>query len=190
MPELMGMRGSEHGVLEFDAVPVAESDLIGEEGQGLEVALRGFLDQSRAAIAQTCVGLAQRALELAIEFASQRVTFGKPIAERQAIQMKLAEMTTAIAAGRHLALDAARRFDAGATITLEAAMAKLHGIEMVGKVTDDALRIFGGRGLTTAYPIERIYRDARTLWFEEGTAEIQKTVIARELLGRSAAATD
>lgn len=185
MPDMMGMRGSAHGLLEFDAVAVAHGQMVGAEGRGLEVALRGFLDQSRAAIAQTCVGLAQQALDLAIAFAGERVTFGKPIAARQAVQIKLAEMATAIAAGRHLALDAARRFDAGESITLEAAMAKLHGIEMVGKVTDEALRIFGGRGLTRAYPIERIYRDARTLWFEEGTAEIQKTVIARELLGRA-----
>lgn len=182
MPPMMGMRGSEHGVLEFDRTPVPVSHRLGEEGQGLEVALRGFLDQSRAAIAITCVGLAQRALDLSVAFAKERVTFGRPIAQRQAIQMHLAEMATDIAAARHLAMDAARHYDAGQPLTTQAAMAKLFGLEMVGRVTDAALRIFGGRGLTTAFPIERIYRDARTLWFEEGTAEIQKTVIARALL--------
>lgn len=182
MPEMMGMKGSEHGVLEFREAPVPAGNLIGGEGQGLEIVLRGFLDQSRAAIAQSCVGIAQRSLELAVEFAKQRVTFGKPIAERQAIQMRLAEMATAIQAGRHLVLDAARRFDAGLPLAREAAMAKVFCLEMVGEVTDKALRIFGGRGLTMAYPIERLYRDARALWFEEGTAEIQKTVIARDLL--------
>lgn len=182
MPEMMGMRGSEHGILEFRDAPVPAANLIGQEGQGLEIVLRGFLDQSRAAIAQSCVGIAQRSLELAVEFAKQRVTFGKPIAERQAIQMMLAEMATAIQAGRHLVMDAARRFDAGLPLPKEAAMAKVFCLEMVGQVTDKALRIFGGRGLTTAYPIERLYRDARALWFEEGTAEIQKTVIARDLL--------
>lgn len=182
MPEMMGMKGSEHGILEFRDAPVPAANLIGQEGQGLEIVLRGFLDQSRAAIAQSCVGIAQRSLELAVEFAKQRVTFGKPIAERQAIQMMLAEMATAIQAGRHLVMDAARRFDAGLPLPKEAAMAKVFCLEMVGQVTDKALRIFGGRGLTTAYPIERLYRDARALWFEEGTAEIQKTVIARDLL--------
>lgn len=182
MPEMMGMRGSEHGILEFRDAPVPAANLIGQEGQGLEIVLRGFLDQSRAAIAQSCVGIAQRSLELAVEFAKQRVTFGKPIAERQAIQMMLAEMATSIQAGRHLVMDAARRFDAGLPLPKEAAMAKVFCLEMVGQVTDKALRIFGGRGLTTAYPIERLYRDARALWFEEGTAEIQKTVIARDLL--------
>lgn len=182
MPEMMGMRGSEHGLLEFREAPVPAENLIGREGQGLEIVLRGFLDQSRAAIAQSCVGIAQRALDLAVEFARERVTFGKPIAERQAIQMMLAEMATGVQAGRLLVMDAARRFDAGQPLAKEAAMAKAFCLEMVGQVTDKALRIFGGRGLTVAYPIERLYRDARALWFEEGTAEIQNTVIARELL--------
>ncbi|MEK7878980.1 MAG: acyl-CoA dehydrogenase family protein [candidate division NC10 bacterium] len=182
MPEMMGMKGSEHGILEFREAPVPAGNLLGEEGQGLEIVLRGFLDQSRAAIAQSCVGIAQRSLELAADFTKQRVTFGKPIAERQAIQMMLAEMATGIHAGRLLVMDAARRFDAGQPLAKEAAMAKVFCLEMVGEVTDRALRIFGGRGLTTAYPIERLYRDARALWFEEGTAEIQKTVIAREVL--------
>ena len=182
MPEMMGMKGSEHGILEFREAPVPAGNLLGEEGQGLEIVLRGFLDQSRAAIAQSCVGIAQRSLELAADFTKQRVTFGKPIAERQAIQMMLAEMATGVHAGRLLAMEAARRFDAGPPLAKEAAMAKGCCLEMVGEVTDRALRIFGGRGLTTAYPIERLYRDARALWFEEGTAEIQKTVIAREVL--------
>ena len=182
MPEMMGMRGSEHGILEFREAPVPAENLLGQEGDGLEIVLRGFLDQSRAAIAQSCVGIAQRSLELAADFTKTRVTFGKPIAERQAIQGMLAEMATGIHAGRLLVMDAARRFDAGEPLAKEAAMAKLFCLEMVGEVTDRALRIFGGRGLTTAYPIERLYRDARALWFEEGTAEIQKTVIAREVL--------
>ena len=182
MPEMMGMRGSEHGILEFREAPVPADHLLGQEGDGLEIVLRGFLDQSRAAIAQSCVGIAQRSLELAADFTKTRVTFGKPIAERQAIQGMLAEMATGTQAGRLLVMDAARRFDAGQPLAKEAAMAKFFCLEMVGQVTDRALRIFGGRGLTTAYPIERLYRDARALWFEEGTAEIQKTVIARELL--------
>ena len=182
MPEMMGMRGSEHGVLEFREAPVPAEHLLGQEGEGLEIVLRGFLDQSRAAIAQSCVGIAQRSLELAAEFSKGRVTFGRPLAERQAIQMLLAEMATGIHAGRLLVMEAARRFDAGQPLAKEAAMAKVFCLEMVGEVTDRALRIFGGRGLTTAYPIERLYRDARALWFEEGTAKIQKTVIARDLL--------
>ncbi|MBX6377950.1 MAG: acyl-CoA dehydrogenase family protein [Clostridia bacterium] len=182
MPEMMNMKGSEHGILEFRDAPVPAENLIGREGDGLTIVLRGFLDQSRAAIAQSCVGIAQRSLDLATEFAKQRVTFGKPIAERQAVQAMIADMATEIHAGRLLVMDAARRFDEGLPLAREAAMAKLFCLEMVGRVTDRALRIFGGRGLTVAFPIERLYRDARALWFEEGTAEIQRTVIAREVL--------
>lgn len=181
-PDGMGLAGTGHGLLEFEDCPLPSDALLGAEGQGLEMVLRGFLDVSRISIATSCVGLAQRALELARDQARRRVTFGKPLAERQAIQFMLAEMAVDVQAARLLVLDAARRVDAGQGCATEAAMAKLFGLEMVGRVTDKALRICGGIAYLRGHPVERIYRDARSLWFEEGTAEIQKLVIARGLL--------
>jgi len=182
-PDGMGLAGTGHGLLEFEECFLSEEALLGEEGYGLRMALEGFLDPSRVSIACSCVGLAQRALEVAKEYAQRRVTFGKPLATRQAIQFALAEMAVDVQAARLLVQDAARKVDAGEPCTTEAAMAKLYGLEMVGRVTDKALRICGGIGYLRGHPIERIYRDARALWFEEGTAEIQKLVIARALLG-------
>ncbi len=181
-PEEMGLLGTGHGVLEFEDCRIPTEALLGREGEGLQMVLRGFLDVSRISIAASCVGLAQRAVELARDHARRRVTFGKPLAERQAIQFMLAEMAVDVQAARLLVWEAAQRVDAGEACTTEAAMAKLFGLEMVGRVTDQALRICGGIGYLRGHPIERIYRDARALWFEEGTAEIQKLVIARALL--------
>jgi alkylation response protein AidB-like acyl-CoA dehydrogenase len=144
--------------------------------------LRDFLDVSRISIATSCVGMAQRSLDLAVQYARQRVTFGRPIAERQAIQFMLAEMAVDVKAARLLVQDAAGRVDEGRPCTTEAAMAKLYGLEMVGRVTDRALQVFGGIGYLKVYPLERIYRDARAVRFEEGTAEIQKLLIARDVL--------
>ncbi len=185
-PEGMGLTGTGHGLLVFEDCFVPEDALLGEEGQGLQMVLRGFLDPSRISIATSCVGLAQRALDIAREHAQRRITFGKPLATRQAIQFALAEMAVDVQAARLLVLDAARKVDAGEPCTTEAAMAKLFGLEMVGRATDKALRICGGIGYLRGHPIERIYRDARALWFEEGTAEIQKLVIARALLSPEA----
>lgn len=181
-PEGMGLAGTGHGLLEFEDCRLPREALLGQEGEGLEMVLRGFLDISRISIATSCVGLAQRALDLARDHARRRVTFGKPLAERQAIQFMLAEMAVDVQAARLLVREAARRVDEGQPCTTEAAMAKLFGLEMVGRVTDGALRICGGIGYLRGHPVERLYRDARALWFEEGTAEIQKLVIARRLL--------
>ncbi len=181
-PEGMGLAGTGHGFLEFDECRLPVDTLLGREGDGLRMVLRGFLDISRISIATSCVGLAQRALDLALEHAHRRITFGKPLASRQAIQFALAEMAMDVQAARLLVQRAARRVDAGEPCTTEAAMAKLFGLEMVGRLTDKALRIFGGIGYLRGQPIERIYRDARALWFEEGTAEVQKLVIARAIL--------
>jgi acyl-CoA dehydrogenase len=181
-PDGMGLTGTGHGLLEFAGCRLPGDALLGSEGDGLRMVLRGFLDISRISIATSCVGLAQRALDLAGRYARERVTFGKPLAARQAIQFMLAEMAVDIQAARLLVKDAAERADRAARCTSEAAMAKLYGLDMVGRVTDKALRICGGIGYLRGHPIERIYRDARALWFEEGTAEIQKLVIARALL--------
>jgi alkylation response protein AidB-like acyl-CoA dehydrogenase len=182
MPETMGVRGTDHGHIVFDRAPVPVANRLGEEGDGLGVALSGFLAPSRIAVGMTCVGLAQRALELALDYAKRRETFGRKIAERQAIAFKLAEMATDVQAARSLVLDAARLWESDGGATSESAMAKLFASEMLQRVTDGALQVHGGSGYWSSSPIERVYRDARAQRFEEGTAEIQKTTIARGLL--------
>jgi alkylation response protein AidB-like acyl-CoA dehydrogenase len=182
MPETMGVRGTDHGSFVFDRAPVPVANRLGDEGAGLGVALSGFLTPSRIAVAMTCVGLAERALELALQYAKQRETFGKPIAQRQAISFKLAEMATQIQAARALVLQSAHAWEAGGDANAASAMSKLFAVDMLQRVTDDALQIHGGVGYWSSSPIERVYRDARAQRFEEGTNEIQKTVIARDLL--------
>jgi len=182
MPPTMGCKGVHHDVMVFDDCRLPADSVLGEVGQGLHLGLRGFLDVSRLGIAISALGLAHRSLELATEFAKQRVTFGKPIASRQAVKLAIAEMVSEIYAVDHAVMAAAAKFDRGESIEAEAAMCKLLAIEMVGAVTDRALRMHGGIGYTAAHRIERHYRDARALWFEEGTAEIQKMVVANDLL--------
>jgi alkylation response protein AidB-like acyl-CoA dehydrogenase len=182
MPETMGVRGSDHGAFVFDRAPVPVANRLGEEGQGLGVALSGFLTPSRIAVAMTCVGLAKRALELAVEYANARETFGKKIAQRQAIAFSLAEAKTDIEAARALVMQSALRWESGEDANADSAMAKLFAVSMLTRVTDIALQAHGGIGYWSSSPIERVYRDARAQRFEEGTNEIQKTVIARSLL--------
>jgi alkylation response protein AidB-like acyl-CoA dehydrogenase len=184
MPETMGVRGTDHGHIVFDRAPVPVADRFGEEGQGVDIALSGFLGPSRISLATTCVGLAQRALDLALDYAQRRETFGKRIAERQAIAFRLAEMATDLEAARRLVRHAASTWEETGHAPMEAAMAKLFASEMLQRVTDGALQVHGGIGYWTTSPIERVYRDARAQRFEEGTAEIQKTTIARDLLKR------
>src|ERR1700760_2339514 len=184
MAETMGVRGTDHGHIVFDRAPVPVADRFGEEGQGVDIALSGFLGPSRISLATTCVGLAQRALDLALDYAKQRETFGKKIAERQAIAFRLAEMATDVEAARRLVRHAASTWEETGHAPMEAAMAKLFASEMLQRVTDGALQVHGGLGYWSSSPIERVYRDARAQRFEEGTAEIQKTTIARDLLKR------
>ncbi|HEY5333691.1 MAG TPA: acyl-CoA dehydrogenase family protein [Solirubrobacterales bacterium] len=182
MGESLGVRGTDHAHLVFDRAPVPVSDTLGEEGKGLQVAFGGFLTPSRIAVAMTCVGLARRAQELAAEFAAKRVTFGKPLSQRQAISFALAENAADIEAARQLTLHAARRWEAGAAdASVLSSMAKLTAVDMLTRVTDKALQAHGGVGFWASSPIERVYRDARAQRFEEGTNEIQKTIIAREV---------
>ncbi|MGA8576097.1 MAG: acyl-CoA dehydrogenase family protein [Candidatus Cybelea sp.] len=184
MDESMGVRGTDHARLSFDRAPVAVANRIGAEGQGLEIALGGFLTPSRISVAMSCVGLARRAHELAIEYAGKRETFGKKLDERQAIRFMIAENATDIEAARRLVLHAARQWEAGSPdATMLSSMSKLQAVEMLTRVTDKALQIHGGIGFWQPSAIERVYRDARAQRFEEGTNEIQKTVIARALLG-------
>lgn len=182
MPESMGVRGTDHAHLIFRDVPVPIANRLGAEGDGLRVAFEGFLAPSRISVGMSCVGLATRALQLARERALSRVTFGKPIAERQAIQFMLAEMATDLEAAKQLVYWAAREWESGGDHVVESSMAKLFATEMLQRVTDKALQIHGGIGYFASTPMDRVYRDARAQRFEEGTNEIQKTVIARGLL--------
>ena len=182
MADGMGLHGTDHSHLVFDGAPVPVVNRLGEEGQGLEVALAGFLVPSRISLAMSCVGLAQRATDLAVQYAQERETFGAKIATRQAIAFRLAEMATDVEAARRLVLFAAETWERDHSAVAESAMAKLFASEMLQRVTDGALGVHGGLGYFES-AIERVYRDARAQRFEEGTVEIQKMTIARSLLG-------
>jgi len=181
MAKMMGCVGPRHYNVIYENCRVPASNILGEKGKGLDVAF-GMLHLSRVSIAFCCIGLAQRMLELSIDYAKKRTTFGKLIATRQAIQNNLAQMATEIQAARLLAYEAAWKFDQGKEIVKEAAMAKLFAEQVVTRVSELALRIHGGIGYTRAYPLERHFRDVRSFHFEEGTEEIQKLLIARHLL--------
>ncbi|MCC2309987.1 acyl-CoA dehydrogenase family protein [Cellulomonas chengniuliangii] len=186
--QTMGVHGTDHATLRFEDAPVPVDQRLGEEGEGLAVALGGFLTPSRISVAMSCVGLAQRAQQLAVAYATRRVTFGKPLASRQAIAFQLAENEADIEAAKALTLTAARAWQDGeASAPALSSMAKLTAVDMLTRVTDKALQVHGGIGYWKSMPIERVYRDARAQRFEEGTNEIQKTVIARDLLRRAAA---
>jgi alkylation response protein AidB-like acyl-CoA dehydrogenase len=184
MDESMGVRGTDHARLRFDRTPVPVGNRLGEEGQGLEIALGGFLTPSRISVAMSCVGLARRAHELAIAYAKERETFGKRLEQRQAIRFMIAENATDIEAARQLVLHAAVQWERGnPDAPMLSSMSKLQAVDMLTRVTDKALQIHGGIGFWQPNAIERVYRDARAQRFEEGTNEIQKTVIARAVLG-------
>jgi alkylation response protein AidB-like acyl-CoA dehydrogenase len=182
----LGYKGVETAELVFDAVRVPATHLLGGiEGQGFKHAMSG-LEVGRINVAARAVGIAQAAFNDAIKYAQQRVTFGKPIAQHQAIQLKLADMATKIEAARLLLQKAASKKDRGERCDLEAGMAKLFASEMCQEVTLDALRIHGGFGYTKEFNVERYYRDAPFMLVGEGTSEIQRLVIARQLLQRYA----
>ena len=178
----LGYRGLDTGELIFQDFRCPASNLIGEvEGQGFYQVMSG-LEVGRINIAARAVGVATAAFEAAIRYAQQRHTFGVPIAQHQAIQMKLADMATEIQAARLLTYEAARKKDGGQRCDLEAGMAKLFASEMCGRVTLEAMRIHGGYGYIKDFPVERYYRDAPLMIIGEGTNEIQKLIIARSLL--------
>ncbi len=182
----MGVRGTDHARLTFTDTPVPVSQRLGAEGDGLKIALGGFLTPSRISVAMSCVGLAQRAQQLAVDYAQRRITFGKPIAERQAVAFLLAENAADIEAARALVMHAAAAWEAGSDRgPALSSMAKLTAVDMLTRVTDKALQVHGGIGYWKSQPIERVYRDARAQRFEEGTNEIQKSVIAKDLFVRA-----
>lgn len=179
----MGVTGTDHASLRFDRTPVPVDHRLGLEGAGLEVFLGGFLTPSRISVAMSCVGLAERAQQLAMEYARSRVTFGKALTKRQAIQFMLAENAADIEAAKQLVMHAARRFSADAEdASRQSSMAKMTAVSMLTRVTDKALQVHGGQGYWKSQAIERVYRDARAQRFEEGTNEVQKAVVFRELL--------
>jgi alkylation response protein AidB-like acyl-CoA dehydrogenase len=182
MPEFMGFRGCPHLALNFQDCNVSAKNLLGKEGQGLDIAIETFLTPSRWSIATSCLGLAQRLLELSVEYSKTRVTFGRPIATRQAVQQILADTATDIYALRTMVADVGLKLDQGVPCMKEASMCKNFGIQVTRRMSDAALEIYGGIGVSRAYPVERLYREARMLWFEEGTPTIQRLVIAKEIL--------
>ena len=178
----LGYKGVETAELVFDAVRVPATKLLGgREGEGFKQAMSG-LEVGRINVAARAVGLAQAAFNDSIRYAQQRTTFGKPIAQHQAIQLKLADMATKIEAARLLLRKAAQQKDRGERCDLEAGMAKLFASEMCQEVTLDALRIHGGFGYTKEFNVERYYRDAPFMLVGEGTSEMQRLIIARQLL--------
>ena len=180
----LGYRGLDTCELIFREFRVPEDNLLGgEEGRGFQQVMSG-LEEGRINVAARSVGVATAAFESAIKYAQQRKTFGVPIAQHQAIQLKLANMATKIQAARLLTYDAAAKKDSNERVDLEAGMAKLFASEVCAEVTLEAMRVLGGYGYIKDYPVERYYRDAPLMIIGEGTNEIQSMVIARQLLRR------
>lgn len=178
----MGLKGSPTAQLHFDDVRVPGEGRIGEEGQGFAIALAA-LDSGRLGIAACAVGVAQAALDAALAHVAERRQFGRPIGDFQGLRFLLADMATAVEAGRALYLTAARRKDAGLPFSRQAAMAKLLCTDHAMKVTTDVVQVLGGYGYTSDFPVERYMREAKVLQIVEGTNQIQRMVIARQLLG-------
>jgi len=178
----LGYRGVDTTELIFQDFIISHENVLGEiEGQGFYQVMDA-LETGRINIAARAVGVATAAFEAAIKYAQERKTFGKPISERQTIQNSLADMATKIHAARLMTYDAAKKKDSGGRFDMEAGMAKLYASEMCGEVTLDAMRVFGGYGYMKDLPLERYYRDAPLMIIGEGTSEIQRLVIARNLL--------
>jgi alkylation response protein AidB-like acyl-CoA dehydrogenase len=185
----MGYKGVESTELVYNGYRCPPERILGGEDSGLGQGFRQMMDAlevGRVNVAARGVGIAQRALELALRYSQERKTFGKPISQHQAIQFKLADMVTKVEAARLLTMKAARLKDAGERSDLEAGMAKLFASEAGKEVVEEAFRIHGGYGYSKEYEIERLYRDAPLLLIGEGTSEIQRMVIGKKLLERNA----
>jgi alkylation response protein AidB-like acyl-CoA dehydrogenase len=179
----MGMRASSTNEIVFQDTPVPSENLLGEAGRGFRYAME-ILDSSRIAIAAQCVGIGQAALEAAARYAQQRESFGKPIAQHQAIQFLLADMATAVHAARTATMHVATLKDEGLPFINEASIAKLLASEMCVNVTSQALQVHGGYGYFKEAAVERLFRDARITTIYEGTSEVQRLVIARQVLAQ------
>jgi acyl-CoA dehydrogenase len=183
--EKMGHRASSTSTVSFQEVEVPAADRLGAEGDGFSIAMR-TLDQTRTPIGALATGIAQAALDHAASYSLKRHTFGKPISEHQAIQVKLADMATRVQAARLLTWSAAARIDKGERGTLESSIAKTFASDAAFAVADDAIQIHGGYGYMKEYPVEKLLRDAKLTQIYEGSNEIQRIVISRELLKRYA----
>jgi len=177
----MGQRASDTRVIHFDNVRVPASQLLGKEGEGFKIAMK-TLDTTRPSIGALAVGIARRALEESISYARERKAFGFPIAGFQAVQFMLADMAKDIEAARLLTLQSAWMIDRGLRASKNSSFAKCFATDAAMRVTTDAVQIFGGNGYTKEYPVEKLMRDAKLMQIYEGTNQIQRLVIARELL--------
>ncbi len=182
----MGQQGAHVCDVNFDGVRVPAANRLGVEGDGFKLAMR-VLDRGRLHISAVCTGLAERLLDDTVGYAEDRKQFGEPISSFQLVQAMIADSKTEILASRALVMETARKRDRGENTTLEAASAKLFASEMVGRVADRAVQVFGGAGYIADYGIERLYRDARLFRIYEGSSQIQQLVIARETLKRARA---
>src|SRR5215469_15065815 len=177
----MGQQGAHICDVNFDNARVSAKLRLGEEGEGFKVAMQ-VLDRGRLHISGVCIGVAERLVEESVAYAREREQFGQKIGDFQLIQAMLADSKTEAYAARCMTIDAARKRDAGDNVTLESACAKYYASEMVGRVADRAVQIFGGAGYVSDYGIERFYRDVRIFRIYEGTSQIQQLVIARNML--------
>tara|TARA_B110000438_G_scaffold224776_1_gene218679 strand:- start:1619 stop:2785 length:1167 start_codon:yes stop_codon:yes gene_type:complete len=183
--EKLGYKGIDSGEMVFEDFRVSADDLVGgEEGQGFYQAVGG-LELGRINVAARSVGIAKRALDEAVRYSQERKTFGKPICQHQAIQLKLAEMATRYEASRLLVEQAAQAYDEGRRCDLEAGMAKYHASEAAVENSLEAMRIHGGYGYSKEFVVERLYRDAPLMVIGEGTNEMQKIIIAKQLIDRN-----
>ncbi len=182
--EKIGYKGIDSAELVFDDYKVPASNLIGEEGRGFHQAVGG-LELGRINVASRGVGIAQAALSESVKYAQQRQTFGKPIAEHQAIQLKIGEMATRVEAARLLVKNAAQIYDRGERCDMEAGMAKYFATEAAFENAHEAMRIHGGYGYSKEFPVERLYRDAPLLCIGEGTNEMQRMIIAKQVIARN-----
>jgi alkylation response protein AidB-like acyl-CoA dehydrogenase len=180
LEDKMGQHASDTAQIRFENCRIPAANRLGEEGQGLKIALSG-LEGGRIGIASQAVGMARAAFEAALTYAKDRVSFGQPIFQHQAVQFKLAEMATQIECARQMIHHAAALKDAGRPCLKEAAMAKLFASEMAERVCSDAIQVHGGYGYVSDFPVERIYRDVRVCQIYEGTSEVQKILIGRAL---------
>ena len=176
----LGQRASDTAQLVFDDMELTPDLMLGAEGEGYKIALAN-LEGGRIGIAAQAIGMARAAYEAALAYAKEREAFGQKIIAHQAVAFRLADMATQIAAARGLVLDAAAKRDAGEPCLTEAAMAKLFASEMAERVASDAIQIHGGYGYLVDFPVERIYRDVRVCQIYEGTSDIQRLIIARQI---------
>ena len=179
----MGQKGAKVADVNFDDVPVPAANRLGAEGEGFKIAMR-VLDRGRLHISAVCVGVAERLIADCVAYATERKQFGKPIAEHQLIQAMIADSKTEALVARAMVLETAAAKDAGKDVVMESAAAKYFASEMVGRVADRAVQIFGGAGYIADYGIERLYRDVRLFRIYEGTSQIQQVIIARETIKR------